>query len=176
MFGRFMLPDQSEHPSQISGLTADGAEFVTELEVPVGVQIVAYIDEIGRVEGAIDQKTDRGFTVKFQLTEARKERIASRIDWLNNNESAVIEDHEQRRHPRFEPQDSNSHITLPDGRIYKCEVIDISLSGAALKTEIMPAMGTYLLLGKMRGRVVRYHDNGFALEFASPTPDGAASA
>ena len=56
---------------------------------------------------------------------------------------------------------------MPDGRVYSCEVIDISLSGAAVKIEVLPALGTYLLLGKMRGRVVRYLDNGFAIEFTS---------
>ena len=29
----------------------------------------------------------------------------------------------------------------------------------------MPSLGTYIMLGKMRGRVVRYLDNGIAIEF-----------
>ena len=49
--------------------------------------------------------------------------------------------------------------------IYNCEVIDISLSGAAIKTEVMPSVGTFLMLGKMRGRVVRYLEQGVAIEF-----------
>ena len=74
----------------------------------------------------------------------------------------------QRRHERFEPKDNNSHITMPDGRVYSCEVLDISLSGAAIKTPIMPNLGTYVLLGKMRGRVVRYVEDGLAIEFVRP--------
>ena len=54
---------------------------------------------------------------------------------------------------------------MPDGREYNCEVMDISLSGAAIRVEVMPSLGTYVLLGKMRGRVVRYLENGIALEF-----------
>ena len=57
---------------------------------------------------------------------------------------------------------------LPDGREYPCEVVDISLSGAAVKVEVMPAVGTNLLLGKMRGRVVRYLESGIAIEFVKP--------
>ena len=56
-------------------------------------------------------------------------------------------------------------MTLPDGRVYNCEVIDISTSGAGVKTDIMPSIGTQLMLGKMRGRVVRYLDDGIAIEF-----------
>ena len=63
---------------------------------------------------------------------------------------------------------SRSQITLPDGREYFCEVIDISLSGAAVKVDVMPSLGTHILLGKMRGRVVRYLDNGIGIEFVRP--------
>ena len=44
-------------------------------------------------------------------------------------------------------------------------MIDISVSGAGIKTEVMPSIGTYLMLGKMRGRVVRYLEHGVAIEF-----------
>ena len=69
---------------------------------------------------------------------------------------------------RFEPRDSQSQITLPDGRVYNCEVIDISVSGAGIVVEVMPSLGTYVMLGKMRGRVVRYLENGIGIEFARP--------
>jgi hypothetical protein len=49
--------------------------------------------------------------------------------------------------------------------VYPCEVVDVSLSGAAVRTEVIPALGTSILLGKMRGRVVRYLDSGVAIEF-----------
>jgi PilZ domain len=80
-------------------------------------------------------------------------------------ERAQIGIRRDRRHARFEPRDNQSQITLPDGRVYNCEVIDISLSGAGVKIDIMPSLGTYIMLGKMRGRVVRYLDNGIGIEF-----------
>ena len=57
---------------------------------------------------------------------------------------------------------------MPDGREYNCEVVDISLSGAGIKVDVMPSLGTYIMLGKMRGRVVRYLENGVAIEFVKP--------
>jgi hypothetical protein len=47
-------------------------------------------------------------------------------------------------------------------------VLDISLSGAALRTAVLPCLGTCVSLGKMRGRVVRYHECGIAIEFLKP--------
>jgi hypothetical protein len=63
------------------------------------------------------------------------------------------------------PRQAASHINLSDGREYACEVIDISVSGAAIKCHVLPSIGTYVNLGKMRGRVVRYTSDGFAIEF-----------
>ena len=163
LFARFMLPDTTEHACQVADLSVDGALFLTNF-VPVGgSQLVAYLDEVGRVEAVSAEPEPGGFRVIFPHTGTRRDRFAARLDWFRNKNSAAGA--ELRRHTRFEPADSKSHITLPDGRIYPCEVIDISLSGAALKVEVMPSLGTYIMLGKMRGRIVRYLDNGIAMEF-----------
>ncbi len=163
LFGRFMLPDMSEHACQVSGISLDGANFVTSTPVPPGLPIVAYLEEVGRIEATSAHSIDGGFRVTFSLTGARRDRFETRLRWLSQKERGQsIED---RRHTRYEPQEKQSQITMPDGREYACEVIDISLSGAAIKVEVMPSLGTFILLGKMRGRVVRYLENGIAIEF-----------
>jgi hypothetical protein len=158
-----MLPDMSEHPCQVTNLSIGGAVFITD-HVPIGGQpIVAYLDQIGRIEAISADAVQGGFRVIFSLSGSRREKLESRLGWLANkkgNDGA-----EQRRHARFEPKDSKSHITLPDGRVYPCEVIDISVSGAAVKVDVMPSIGTYVMLGKMRGRIVRYLETGVAIEF-----------
>ncbi len=164
MFGRFMLPDMSEHPCQVARVNTESAVFLTNLDVPAGVQIVAYIDELGRIEAQVADPIPGGFGVNFSLTASRLQRFKERLDWLKSKDSE--DSIEQRRHERFEPVESKSHITLPDGRVYPCEVIDISMSGAAVSTDVMPSLGTYVMLGKMRGRVVRYIENGVAIEFS----------
>ncbi len=173
LFGRFMLPDSSEHPCQVVRISPDGAVFLTNKEIPAGVQIVAYIDEIGRVEAQVADALAGGFGVRFQTTEARKAKLTERLEWLKqrDDEDSI----EQREHQRFEPTETRSHITLPDGRVYPCEVIDFSLSGAAVATEVMPALGTYVMLGKMRGRVVRYLQSGVAIEFSKQLQAGTLS-
>jgi len=163
LFGRFMLPDMSEHPCQVQDITIDGANFITSHVPPAGLPIVAYLEEVGRIEAMSAERIDGGFKVTFALTGARRERFETRLNWLMKKESGQgIED---RRHTRYEPREKQSQITMPDGREYNCEVMDISLSGAAIKVEVMPSLGTYILLGKMRGRVVRYLENGIAIEF-----------
>lgn len=166
LFGRFMLPDASEHPCQVTQLTPEGAVFLTGIAARPGLSIVAYIDEIGRLEATAGEAVDGGFAVTFQISGPRRERIASRIRVLRSLSPDDDEDDiRHRRDPRHETGSSASHLTLPDGRVYACEVVDVSLSGAAVRTEVIPALGTSILLGKMRGRVVRYLESGVAIEF-----------
>jgi hypothetical protein len=166
IFGRFMLPDMSEHACQVTQLTPDGAVFITTIVPEKESQIVAYIDEIGRVEGVSGDVVPGGYRIAFSHTGQRKERFASRLSGRPVKNTTVGTD--LRRHARHRPEDNRSHVILPDGRVYPCEIIDISLSGAALKVDVMPGLGTYLMLGKMRGRIVRYVDSGIAIEFLRP--------
>ena len=163
LFGRFMLPDMSEHACQVNSISLDGATFLTSEPVSPGLPVVAYLEEVGRIEATTAEPVNGGFHVTFALTGARRDRFETRLKWLAQKEHGATA--EDRRHTRYEPRDKQSQITMPDGREYNCEVVDISLSGAAVKVDVMPSLGTYILLGKMRGRVVRYLDTGIAIEF-----------
>jgi hypothetical protein len=162
VFGRFMLPDMSEHACQVVDLDTNGATFLTSDVPAMNMAIVAYLEDLGRVEVTSKDVVPGGFRVASAYTGARLERLLQRIEWVRERASGGAD---QRRHPRFEPRDKHSSIMLPDGRSYTCEVMDISVSGAAVKTDVMPSIGTYLMVGKMRGRVVRYLENGVAIEF-----------
>jgi hypothetical protein len=162
IFGRYMLSDMTEYPCQVVDVTLEGATFMAANVPAVGQTLVAYLEEIGRIEAVSAEVLQGGFKINYSMQGSRLERLQQRITWLRNNDSSGLD---SRRHTRFEPTEKVSQITLPDGRLYNCEVLDISVSGAAIKTEVMPSVGTYLMLGKMRGRVVRYLDQGVAIEF-----------
>jgi hypothetical protein len=160
IFGRFMLPDMSEHPCQVSTIDADGVGLLSDHRVvDAGTPIIAYLDDIGRVDGTLERNIDGGFHVAFNLSGARRERMQKRLEWVEKSDPG------ERRHDRFKPKEAVSRITLADGREYDCEVLDISISGAAVKTHVLPSIGTYVSLGKMRGRVVRYTSDGIGIEF-----------
>jgi hypothetical protein len=162
LFGRYMLPDMSEHPCQVTNISIAGAVFVTQTPPAPGLSLVAYLEELGRVEAISGTAVPGGFSITFAVKGSRLEKLESRIKWLSQRKAG---EEEGRRHARFEPRDNQSQITLPDGRVYNCEVIDISLSGAGIKVDVMPNLGTYIMLGKMRGRIVRYLENGVGIEF-----------
>jgi hypothetical protein len=82
---------------------------------------------------------------------------------------------EERKHERVVPRINASKLILPDGSVHNCRVIDVSLSGASIACPTKPPVGTMVILGRMRGRVVRHHDLGLALQFVElQDPDSLA--
>jgi hypothetical protein len=159
IFGRYMLPDMSEYPCQVSSIDADGATLLSDNAAEPGTPVIAYLEAIGRVDGNLENTIEGGFYLAFNLTGRRRERMERRLEWFETY------DGNDRRDERYVPKNTTSQITLSDGREYECEVVDISVSGASVKTSVLPSIGTYVSLGKMRGRVVRFTADGIGIEF-----------
>ena len=82
---------------------------------------------------------------------------------------------EERQHERFEPRVAAQKLIMPNSDVYDCRVIDVSLSGASVATQVKPPLETVVILGRLRGTVVRHHDQGFAIQFAElQDPDSLA--
>jgi hypothetical protein len=128
-------------------------------------RVIAYIDHLGRVEGIVLTPDSRGFTMSINATDRKREKLAAQLTWLaNKHELGLPED---RRHDRLTPRSVVSELTMEDGTVYSCRIMDLSLSGAALDMETRPSLGTPIRLGNMRGRVVRHFSEGVAIEFLS---------
>lgn len=164
VFGRYMRPDQQEYACQMVAIDTNQVTVITRGEADFGESLVLYLDEVGRLQGQVAHRSSAGFTLALSLSPAQAERLEKRLDWLKNRDDDDAGD-EQRRHARYQPSEAASQLNLPDGRTYPCEIIDISVSGAAVRVDVIPAVGTVVTLGKMRGRVTRIHAEGIGIEF-----------
>lgn len=164
VYGRYMLPDRSEHDCRITEMSPGDALVEAPASAAPGSRIIMYIDSIGRIEGKIARDHDRGFSVVYNLHDRKRERVAAKLTWLANRHELNLP--EDRRHERVVPRNTHSVLGLSDGREYSCKIIDLSLSGAAVEIAVRPALGTLVTLGAMRARVVRHFDEGVAIEFA----------
>jgi hypothetical protein len=91
-------------------------------------------------------------------------RLADKLVWLEKkHKSAEIVD--ARRDARFIPKSPHSRVTLADGSVHGCLIIDVSLSGIAVSSAVQPTVGTPLAVGACVGRVIRHVPNGFAVKF-----------
>lgn len=161
--GRFMRADKSEYTCRLIDVSAGGAAIQSPQGVQMGERVVAYFDEIGRIDGPVVRLIDGGFAMQIAATPHRREKLVAQLTWLINRKTLGIPD--SRRHDRSAPANPESLLIFPDGTQQLCSIVDISISGAAILTAPAPRMGTELLLGRLRAKVVRIDDQSIGLQF-----------
>ncbi|MCZ4272784.1 PilZ domain-containing protein [Maritalea porphyrae] len=165
LLGRYMLADRREFPCQVVEMSPGDAVIIAPEMGKLGERVIAYIDHLGRIEGTIQKEADGGFEVSVNASPRKRDKLAAQLTWFANKD--ILNLPEDRRHERQVPDIRHSRIILEDGRNYRCKIVDISLSGAAVEIDVKPAMNTPITLGRMRATVVRHFDDGIAVEFSS---------
>ena len=165
LYGRFMLEDRTEHVCQIDEMSPGDVIITTDVMANNGERVVAYIDHIGRVEGTIERMVNGGFQLSLTASDRKKNKIAAQLTWLANKHELDMP--EDRRHQRVAPRNPITTLSMADGRQYPCRILDLSISGAAVELRMRPALNSQVVLGSMRGRVVRHFEEGIAIEFAT---------
>jgi hypothetical protein len=150
---RFMRADKQEYACEVINMSAGGMAVRAAVTCEVGERIVAYLDNLGRIEGVVVREIDGGFAARIVASQLKRERIANLLTWLTIQKTLGLS--EERRHERFVPRVSDTKLILPNGDVHSCRVIDISLSGASVAASVKPGLETVVILGRMRGRVVR---------------------
>jgi len=163
IFGRFMREDKQEYPCHVINMSAGGMAMLSPVGCDLDERIVAYLDNLGRLEGIVARVFEGGLGVQILASAAKRERIANLLTWLVNQKRLGLGD--ERKHERIVPRNNASKLILPSSAVYDCRVIDVSLSGASVACTLKPTLGTVVILGRMRGRVVRHHEQGIALQF-----------
>lgn len=165
LYGRFMLEDRTEHTCQVIDMSPGNVALRADRLAVTGERVIAYLDHIGRIEGVVTRRLQGGFAMTVNASEGKRDKLAAQLTWLANKHELDLP--EDRRHERLQPRNPRSVLKLTDGRQYQCRIADLSLSGAGLEIETKPELGTEIMLGSIRGRVVRHFADGVAIEFAS---------
>ncbi|PSJ50311.1 PilZ domain-containing protein [Kumtagia ephedrae] len=164
IYGRFMLEDRTEHPCQVIDMSPGNVALRADNHGQLGEKVIAYVDHIGRIEGIVTRIMEDGFAMTIVASDRKKDKLAAQLTWLANKHELDLP--EDRRHERVAPRNPLTTLQLADGRQYQCRIIDLSLSGAAVEIDVRPALGMQVVLGTMRGQVVRHFEDGIAIEFA----------
>ncbi len=126
-------------------------------------RVIAYIDHLGKLEGLVTRVLQRGFVMGVYAKGHDRHKLASKIAWLQHHRNSEVRD--QRADSRFVPKNPYARLILPDGYMENCLILDVSVSGAAISADTIPAVGSVLAVGKVVSRVVRHFDEGFAVRF-----------
>lgn len=162
--GRLFMPaDGREARCVIEDLSPGGAAIRCDLAPEAGAAVVVYADGFGRFEGVVARPGGASaFGVAFQCTPSKRERTAEQLTLFLNK--SLVDETVLRRHERSN-QKGFAKFTRADGQIVSCEVMDISVGGVSLKTEIKPPIGEFVLIAQIAGRIARHHEQGVGVEF-----------
>ena len=161
--GRLFIPsDSREARCTIADLSPGGAAIVCEMVPDAGTPVVLYVDGFGRFEGAVVRRDGYGFGISFVCTPSKRERTAEQLILFLNK--TLVDESVLRRHERSS-QKGFAKFTRADGSIVQCEVMDISVGGVSLKTDVKPLIGEFVLIAQIAGRVARHHADGIGIEF-----------
>ena len=170
--GRYWLADRSDACSEARQLACRAVSIsprsmalVAPVKGRVGAWVIAEIDRLGQLKGAVARLLDRGFLMSIVASDDQRNRIASRIAWIEKHKN--FEARDQRVGDRFVPKEPCSTLIFADGTQLRCFVFDVSISGAAVSAGIPPVMGMVLAVGSVIGRVVRHFPGGFAVQFVA---------
>lgn len=164
LLGRFMRQNREEYPCQIVNVSAGGLAVKAMVTLEPHEHLVLYIDTLGRIEGKVARTFQDGFALELTASGYKREKIANQLTWLvNKDKLSSIDD---RKHDRFAPRNSKAKLTLEDETVLDCEIVDISLGGAAVIVEPAPETGQLVILGFIRGQVVRHSGNTVSIQFA----------
>ncbi|TQF37232.1 pilus assembly protein PilZ [Bradyrhizobium sp. UNPF46] len=131
----------------------------------VGERLTSYFQDFGEFQCTISATLKSGFLMELDMTRARRAWMSEKLTWLEKKQKDDSVK-ELRRDARFVPQVSHTLLTLADGSVHPCFIIDVSTAGVAISCEYDPPVGTALAVGACVGRVIRKFDNGFAVKFA----------
>jgi hypothetical protein len=161
--GKVFIPgEDNEIEVVVLDLSLSGAKLRCGQELAFGTELVLYVPGFDRFAAAVvwAEKTSCG--VRFDASPARRERTAQQIVLFLTG--VRVTDTHERRNGRI-PVPAPRHFTRPNGDVANFIILDISLSGASLKTMVRPPIGEVVLVGETPGRVSRHFDEGIALEF-----------
>jgi hypothetical protein len=165
--GKLFVPDNGQESlCTVVNLSPGGALVECELALEPETPIVLYINGFGRFEGTVVRRNDRNHGVGFICTALKRERTIEQLTLFINRD--LVDAADLRRNDRT-PTKGLTRFTRADGQLVPCEVLDLSMSGISVKTDVRPPIGEFVLIGQMAGRIARHHDEGVGIEFVGGT-------
>ena len=163
----FVPATQTEIDCLVTELSPDGAYITTPRASLFGAEIALYIESFDRFSASVVCTRSDGVRVKFNCSPNKRARIAEKISYHLNGQPVPLTSLLRVQGPDL--RSVRNFTRQKNGETASFEVIDISLSGASLRTSCRPAIDEIVTIGSVEGRVTRHFDDGIAVEFARRT-------
>jgi hypothetical protein len=158
-----ILADRIALACVVTDLSASGAGVQFDEPAPPAERICRLeISWFGAFEGITTRDGGTSAGVRFLIGEAeRLDLLAKLAKFVEVGLSPATDD------DFLETVNPKLLLKLPSGQRTFCEVLNISLRGVLLKTEIRPPIGELVKAGSMYGRVETHQAEGLGITFVS---------
>jgi hypothetical protein len=157
---RYLAPDGGEFDAVTVNVSAVAVRFRASHRPRPGDEIVAYVQDLGRMAGSVLRVTEDGFVLLIKGTALKAERLQQKIDWLKPSGAP-----DRRLFPRVTVEGAMIGLRCADGREDTARIVDVSTSGIAVRTELVLHVGETLDIGEQKGVIVRLFEGGAAARF-----------
>lgn len=169
--GKLFIPATAqEFACVVVDLSPGGASISLEADLAPDTPVVLYANTFGRFEGLLVRHEGQQYGMRFQSTALKRERTAEQLTLYMNR--SLLSEADMRRDDRA-PTRGLTRFVRFDGQVVHCEVLDLSMSGISLKTDVRPEVGEFILIGHLAGRVARHHEQGIGVEFVGAASNSA---
>lgn len=172
---RFISRQDLESSGRLTDISEGGLAMLTDANAEIGDEIIAYPEGLGRLTGIVRRRMENGLAVEFSLSEAQRSHLRKRI---NSAVTGVpyIRLLENRNHKRMNLHLLSEAQEMQSNKLFQCEIIDLSESGAKIRSTRQPNIGAKIRIGSLRGVVRRHTYDGFAISFCTRMPEERACA
>jgi hypothetical protein len=164
--GRYRVGDGNEFPCVISDLTPAGIRVRGPKSGGLGKWCTTSITSVGIVEGVVVEARQSSFVVGVIAPSRRLRRLAHRLHWQTLRNDAKVK--ERRTSERIDMNKAKTQIETDDGRVFPCEIFDLSEGGAALQlgdNALYFWIDQPVRICERFGRVLRHFPGGVVIKF-----------
>ncbi|HTP75902.1 MAG TPA: hypothetical protein VMJ73_02880 [Rhizomicrobium sp.] len=163
----FIPSTQDEIDCTVTELTPHAATVEGPTVPDSGADIVLYVEGFDRFPAFVQAGTKTGAILKFTCSDNKKIKTAEKIRKYLAGEPIA---------PTYARSSVRSEMPAvrqfgrANGEVVEFEVVDVSLTGALLRTRCRPSIGETITIGNTEGRVTRHVIGGIAVEFIRRQP------
>jgi len=147
-------------------ISPGGAAVTCRHNLAPGDTVVLYVDELGKFEGAVVGHAGQRVSIRFDQSERARKRAMEKIALFKHGRLKEVPAMKAAIYA-YDPV--MSRFSWSDGRTADCEILDISLTEASLRTDTRPRLNDIIHIGLSSARVVRHHRDGIRIEFLGGT-------
>jgi hypothetical protein len=153
-----MLSDGGEHPCETIDVSVSGVALRAYLSPDLKERVIAYIDELGRLEGVVTRRGADWFAIEVKIPTSRIERLAQKLAALSGD--AKLSDSNalaSQTHP--------AELRTEFGQSFPVQVCNQTRFGARILADFHLLPGARVKLDQRPAVVVRDAAGGFLIDF-----------